>query len=188
MLYVGAAKIGSPTQFRAVKVVVESMSLKSISCSVLSHSCTMRMAIDGGLGQRNALDLNIDVLGQCLDGDTAAGRLVYKPFGVLLIHGLIASSARPSVPQHKACKDSNLTTKLSMSAKKMLTLTTFSMLEPAAVSTALRFLMHCPVFSWMVPWTKLPSASRGIWPEQYMAVGVLMAWDCDVPHVRARKY
>lgn len=58
------------------------------------------------------------------------------------------------------------TAKLPMSVMKMLTLTTFSMPEPAAVRTALRLLIQAAVFCWMVPSTKLPSASQGIWPEQ----------------------
>lgn len=53
-----------------------------------------------------------------------------------------------------------------MSVMKMFTLTTFSMPDPAVVSTAFRFLMQAAVFSWMVPSTRLPSASQGIWPEQ----------------------
>ena len=59
-----------------------------------------------------------------------------------------------------------LTAKLAMSVMKMLTLTTFSIEEPASSRTALRFLMQARVISWIVPVTRLPSASQGIWPEQ----------------------
>jgi hypothetical protein len=59
-----------------------------------------------------------------------------------------------------------LTAKLAMSVRKALTLTTFSMDEPASSSTALRLEMQAAVFSWMVPSIRLPSASQGIWPEQ----------------------
>lgn len=40
------------------------------------------------LRQRNALNLDVNVLGKSLDGDTAAGRLVGEPLGVLLVHVL----------------------------------------------------------------------------------------------------
>lgn len=102
---------------------------------------------ESGLGQRNALNLDVDILGQCLDGHTAAGRLVYKPLGILLIHGLVLLLAHDMSLGITISRVLGLTTKLSISARKMLTLTTFSMLEPAAMRTALRFLMHCPVFS-----------------------------------------
>lgn len=65
-----------------------------------------------------------------------------------------------------------------MSTRKTLTLTTLSSDEPASVSTAWRDLMQAAVFSWMVPSIRLPSLSAGICPEQKMAKGVLIAWDC----------
>lgn len=43
--------------------------------------------------QRDALDLDIDVLGQRLDGHAAARRLVGEPLGVLLVHSLASTSA-----------------------------------------------------------------------------------------------
>lgn len=55
-----------------------------------------------------------------------------------------------------------LTAKLSMSVRKALTLTTFSMDEPASSRTALRLAMQAAVFSWMVPSTRLPSGVQGI--------------------------
>jgi hypothetical protein len=53
-----------------------------------------------------------------------------------------------------------------MSVRKALTLTTFSMDEPASSRTAFRLEMQAAVFCWMVPSIRLPSASQGIWPEQ----------------------
>jgi hypothetical protein len=36
----------------------------------------------------NALNLDVNALGELLDGDTAAGGLVDEPLGVLLVHVL----------------------------------------------------------------------------------------------------
>jgi hypothetical protein len=49
-----------------------------------------------------------------------------------------------------------------MSARKMLTLTTFWMEEPASLRTASRLEQQRRVFSWMVPSIKTPSGVRGI--------------------------
>ena len=38
------------------------------------------------LRQSNALNLHVDALGKLLDGDTAPGRFVLEPLGVLKIH------------------------------------------------------------------------------------------------------
>ena len=59
-----------------------------------------------------------------------------------------------------------LTWKSAISVRKTLTLTTFSMDEPASVRTAWRFLMQAAVFSRVVPSMMFPSLSQGIWPEQ----------------------
>lgn len=75
-------------------------------------------------------------------------------------------------------KGERLTAKKPMSARKMLTLTTLASDESAAFRTASRFLMHWAVLSWIVPSIRAPVLSEGIWPEQKMAKGVLMAWDC----------
>jgi hypothetical protein len=40
------------------------------------------------LWEGNGLDLDVNVLGQSLDGNTAASRLVAKPLLVLLVHRL----------------------------------------------------------------------------------------------------
>lgn len=45
------------------------------------------------------------------------------------------------------------------------TLTTLSMLLPAASRMAMMFLQHAAVLSPMFPSTSLPSAPPGIWPE-----------------------
>ena len=45
-------------------------------------------SLDHYLRQSNALNLDIDVLGQSLNGNTAAGGLVGKPLFVLGVHGL----------------------------------------------------------------------------------------------------
>lgn len=52
------------------------------------------------------------------------------------------------------------TAKSFMSARKMLTLTTLLMSEPAATRTALRLRMQVAVFSWIVPPSRLPSTSK----------------------------
>ena len=43
------------------------------------------------LRQSNALNLDIDILGQRLDGDAATGGLMREPLLVLAIHLLMAS-------------------------------------------------------------------------------------------------
>ncbi len=121
--------------------------------------------------QRDALDLDVDRLGQLLHGDTAAGRLMGKPLGILLVHILTRQRAAVlagSTPRRARTSQGPylLTAKKAMSARKMLTLTTFSIEEPASSRTAFRFLMQAAVLSWMVPSTGFPSLPKGIWPEQ----------------------
>jgi hypothetical protein len=53
-----------------------------------------------------------------------------------------------------------------MSEMKMVVLTTLEREEPACLRTASRFSQHKRVFSAMVPSIRVPSAVRGIWPEQ----------------------
>jgi hypothetical protein len=38
--------------------------------------------------QSDALNLNINALGELLDSNAAAGRLMSKPLGILLVHAL----------------------------------------------------------------------------------------------------
>lgn len=62
-----------------------------------------------------------------------------------------------------------ISAKLSMDVRNTLTLTTFEMSEPAAVSTAERFLMHSSVICVMLAdgWVRIsPPGVHGIWPEQ----------------------
>lgn len=60
-----------------------------IWCQLYTEQASLFMVNLSFLRQRNALNLDINVLGQSLDGDTAAGRLVGEPLGVLLVHGLV---------------------------------------------------------------------------------------------------
>lgn len=50
------------------------------------------MLMARSLRQRSAFNLNVDVLGQRLDSNTAAGGLVSEPLGVLLVHRLASQS------------------------------------------------------------------------------------------------
>lgn len=118
--------------------------------------------------QCNSLNLDVGVLWERLDSNTAASRLVGEPLAVLLVHGLKRDKRRSAWwPRcRRAYSAVQRTAKSFMSPRKMLTLTTLLMSEPAATRTALRLRMQAAVFSWMVPWIRLLSRSKWIWPEQ----------------------
>src|ERR1700722_10796208 len=56
------------------------------------------------------------------------------------------------------------------------TLTTLSILLPAASRMAFRLRQHWAVFSAMAPSTRLPWVSAGIWPAHQTWPAALMAW------------
>ncbi|KAL2290900.1 hypothetical protein FJTKL_14841 [Diaporthe vaccinii] len=118
--------------------------------------------------QCNSLKLDVGVLWERLNSNTAASRLVGEPLAVLLVHGLKRDKRWSAWwPRcRRAHSAVQRTAKSFMSLRKMLTLTTLLMSEPAATRTALRLRMQAAVFSWMVPWIRLPSGSKWIWPEQ----------------------
>jgi hypothetical protein len=104
------------------------------------------MCLYTGSRKSDALDLNVDPLGQLLHGDAAAGGLVDEPLGILLVHALFyVEFSMPRSHDKPRCR--LLTAKLLMSVKKALTLTTFSIDEPASSRTALRLAMQAAVFS-----------------------------------------
>lgn len=108
-------------------------------------------------------------LGKVLTATQLRAGLCVKCFAyssfMFFIHPQIMSAIMgPSL--HRTPIRTQLTAKSPMSARKMLTLTTFSSDEPASARTARRFLMQASVFCWIVPSTRLPWESTGIEPEQ----------------------
>jgi hypothetical protein len=141
--------------------------------------------------QRNAFNLNRDAERQLVDRNTAASGLVRE---VLLVHAVhltevlhvdeedLLTEYIQSVNNAQARLmafggDMGVSKVEDGEAQRTFTLTTFSMEDPAALSTAMMFLQHCAVLSPMDPSISFPLGSAGIWPETNTWLFALMAWD-----------
>lgn len=86
----------------------------------------------------NALDLNVRIQGQCLYGHTPRHLSADDNLQTLILTYVLAGFVSPQYCVYI----SFIFAKSFMSAKKTLTSTTSSRLDPAASSTAPKFLMH----------------------------------------------
>tara|TARA_R110002003_G_scaffold1868_2_gene23596 strand:+ start:348 stop:902 length:555 start_codon:yes stop_codon:yes gene_type:complete len=122
---------------------------------------------------RNALNLDRHALGQLLDRDAAACRLVRKVLFEDAVHlGEVGHVVEEDIDLYRGsallfrlmlrfCADAKLVVVQGVEC----TLTTLSILTPASVNIPTMFSQHCFVLSAMLPSIKLPLVSAGIWPE-----------------------
>jgi len=127
---------------------------------------------------RNALNLNRHTLGQLLDGNTAARRLVGE---VLLVHAVhlgkvchvveedvdlsvqsVPCFTRVSNPPGSVCLSSHISMGQDVFRWRRRTLTILSIATPASVRIPLMFSQHILVLSAMLPSIKFPLVSAGI--------------------------
>lgn len=125
--------------------------------------------------ESNTLKLDWNTLGKLMHGNTAASRLVGE---VLLKHSVHLCKVSHINEEDLVILQVRIGVQWApqRQGEHTLTLTTLSMEEPAAASTAQMLRQQRSVFSAMLPSSSLPVLSAGIWPETKTCPPALMAW------------